>query len=113
MTSPDDPYETAKDKATHAGYAAKNAASGTAEDLSEAADEASSVAGDLYGRAQATVADAVGSLPGSAGDAMAAGQRAYQAGSEQVAQRVVKQPLEALFLAGAIGFLVGWAANRT
>ena len=52
-------------------------------------------------------------LPPLLGRTLAAGQRAYQAGSDQVARTVTKQPIEALFLAGAIGFLVGWAVNRT
>ena len=113
MTSDDDAQDITKDKAARVGRAAKDAASQTAGEVSQAADHAPEVVDDLYGRAQSAVIDAANKLPGSASDALAAGQSAYQTGSERVARQVAKQPLEALFLAGAIGFLVGWAANRT
>ena len=113
MTSDDDAQDITKDKAARVGRAAQDAASKTTGRLGEAADHAPEVADDLYGRAQSAVVDAANSLPGSAGAALAASQRAYKTGSARGARQVTKQPLEALFLAGAIGFLVGWAANRT
>ncbi len=113
MTSEDDARDMSKDKAAQVGHAAKDAASATAKDVGDAVDRAPEMADDLYGRARSTAADTASSLSGSAGDTLAAGQRAYRTGSEQVARQVTKQPIEALFLAGAIGFLVGWAVNRT
>ncbi len=54
----------------------------------------------------------VSDVPGAASDALAASQQAIRSGGAQVAQRVTKQPLEALLLAGAIGYLIGWAVSR-
>jgi len=51
-------------------------------------------------------------MPESTAEAIAAGQRAVDEGTARLARRVAKQPIEALILAGAIGYLVGWATSR-
>ena len=58
-------------------------------------------------------ADLGDKIPDSASDAVETGKRAYKSGSDQIARQVGRQPIEALLLAGAIGYLVGWAANRS
>ena len=75
--------------------------------------QAADAASDLYGRAKDTARSASDALPDSVGDAASAGRRAYEGGAEQLARQVTKQPFEALLLAGAIGYLVGWATSRS
>lgn len=82
----------------------------TAKDYVSAAQDSAS---DLYGRAQGNVRDAAAHLTDGASEALDAGRRTYNRGSDALASRVTKQPLEALLLAGAIGYLVGWATNRS
>ena len=59
------------------------------------------------------IAEPLSRFSGSASDALDAGQSAIKSGSEQLVRQAAKQPLEALLLAGAIGYLVGWAVNRS
>ena len=82
----------------------------TAGDFAARAGDA---ANDLYGRAHDRVRDAADHLPDGTSDAIAAGQRIYNKSSDKVAHHVSKQPIEALLLAAAIGYLVGWATNRS
>ena len=108
MTFDDDAKKATKDsvaRASQAGFETKDRAA-------EAVDAAPDVAGDLYNKTRGTVQDMVNDAPGSTGDALAASQKAIRSGGEQVARRVTKQPLEALLLAGAIGYLIGWAVSR-
>ena len=72
----------------------------------------SATAGDLYGRAKEQVQGLSDHMPDSAGDAYQKGRQAYAAGADTLGRRVANQPLEALLLAGALGYLVGWAASR-
>ena len=102
MTSEDDVEKETKDKAARASQAGVEAKA-TAQDALDAAPD---VATGLYAQ------DVAGALPDSAGDALAAGHQAVRSGGEQVARRVVQRPVEALMLAGAIGYLIGWALNR-
>ena len=107
MTSEDD-LKASKDSLARAGQAGrevKHQAKGTL-------DEAPDAAADLYGRARAKARDVADGLPESAGDALASGHQALRSSGDQVARRVTKQPIEALMLAGAIGYLIGWAVNR-
>jgi ElaB/YqjD/DUF883 family membrane-anchored ribosome-binding protein len=106
----------AKDAAGQPGKAASDAvneASGLGARAADMVDQAGNTAAHLYDQAKERVLDAADSLPGSASDAMAAGHRTYQKGAEAVAQQVSRQPVEALLLAAAIGYLVGWASNRS
>lgn len=119
MTS-DDMKNTAKDiadrveqKSVDARSSMRGTASKTGDMARDFAAQASDTASDLYGRAQDNMRDVADRLPGTASDAVAASQRAYQTSSKTVAHHVSKQPLEALLLAGAIGYLVGWATNRS
>jgi ElaB/YqjD/DUF883 family membrane-anchored ribosome-binding protein len=77
------------------------------------AAQASDMASDLYGRAKDTVKSVTDGLPDSASEALASGKRVYQDGTDQLVRQIAKQPLEALLLAGAIGYLVGWATSRS
>ena len=70
-------------------------------------------AGGLYARAKDTVQGLSDRLPEGASEAYRSGQRVYAQGSDTVARRVGKQPIEALLLAGALGYLVGWATSRS
>ena len=94
-----DEAAVATSKAIHAGQ--------------DAVHQASSAGGDVYGRAKEHVQGLADRLPDTAADAYRTGQRMYAQGSEQVGRHVAKQPFEALLLAGAIGYLVGWASSRS
>jgi uncharacterized protein YjbJ (UPF0337 family) len=76
------------------------------------ADQVIGTAQSLYGRTKDGLSDAADRIPGALSDAADLGQRAYQDSSRQVAAQVSKQPLETLLLVGALGYLLGWAANR-
>lgn len=116
----DEIKNTAKDmtdRASKSAQQAKEAVSDAASDASgrtqEFAEGATSAASDFLDQARETVGNAADKLPDSASDAMAAGQRAYKRGNAQLSRTVARQPIEALLLAGAIGYLVGWATNRS
>ena len=94
--------DDARDHASEAGRQAQGLAG-----------QASDMAGDLYGRAREQVQGLSDRLPNSASDAYRAGQQAYAQGSDRVVRQVTKQPIEALLLAGALGYLVGWATSRS
>ena len=118
MTS-DDLKNTAKDIADRASQtsaeaksSAKHASAKVGDTARDFAAQASDNVSDLYGRAQDQLRDAADRLP-DASEAVAAGQRAYTKSSETVGRQISKQPLEALLLAAAIGYLVGWATNRS
>ena len=77
------------------------------------ASKVSDKASDVYQRARDGASDLGDRIPGNASDAVDAGKRAYIKSNDQLARQIGKQPVEALLLAGAIGYLVGWAANRS
>lgn len=118
MTSDD--FEASAHKAADRGAAAANDLQENAQRAgSEVADkayglygQASGAANDLYGRAKDGVQALAGRMPGNASDAYAAGQRAFAEGNDHLGRHVSRQPIEALLLAGAIGYLVGWATSR-
>ena len=123
MTS-DDPVAAANDIADRAKGAVKGTADSAksrldatagsvADRASEAAGKVSDKVADVYQRVSEGAAGLGDKLPGSAGDAVEAGKRAYAKSSDHVARQIGRQPIEALLLAGAIGYLVGWAANRS
>lgn len=113
MVSDDKMRETAKD-AAEKGYAeARGAMDDARSKASQAAGQASGTADDLLGRARDSVQNLSDRLPNSASDAYRAGQQAYAQGSDRVIRQVTKQPVEALLLAGALGYLVGWATSRS
>ena len=104
-----------------AAGAAADKASGTADDLStselvnkasDSINESVGAAGDLYATGAGRAREAMADLPGSLSDATAAGERLVLRGRQRLDHGVRKQPVEALLLAGAIGYLVGWAASR-
>ena len=104
---------SASKDATAARQGAEEAASGLAGQAQAYKAQASDAASELYGRAKDGISQAADALPGSASEAAAAGRRAYEGGTDQLARQVAKQPFEALLLAGAIGYLVGWATSRS
>ena len=107
----------AADKAASSAQAADEqvgAAGSRAMDQAQAlAGQVSDSAGDLYERAKDQVKGLSDRIPNSASGAYEVGQRAYLQGSEQIARQVSKQPVEALLLAGALGYLLGWATSRS
>ena len=116
----DDIKSAANDLGSSAGKSVAETKQGVKEATSDFADQAqgykaqaSDMAGDLYGRAKDGVGQVADALPGSASEAAAAGRRAYEGGTDQLARQVAKQPFEALLLASAIGYLVGWATSRS
>ena len=113
-----DDFKASADKAAdktvsslHEGQDSLQAA-GATKRVKALSDQVSGTAGDLYNQAADQVRGMSDALPGSASDAYRAGQRAYAQSSQTVARHVAKQPVEALLLAGAIGYLVGWATSR-
>ena len=108
MTFDDDAKKATKDSVAQASQVGLE----TKDRAAEAFDAAPGIAGDLYNKARGKAQDMVNDVPGAASDALAASQQAIRSGGAQVAQRVTKQPLEALLLAGAIGYLIGWAVSR-
>ena len=116
----DDVKATAKDGVAKAGKAGEAAAdevsqraSSTGDVARDYASSASETAAGLYGAAKSKINDASAQLPDSASAAIDAGHKVYASGAETLVNQVTKQPIEALLLAGAIGYLVGWAANRS
>ena len=119
MTS-NDLKASAKDISSRASQAADDVKSAAQKIGSDAGDQAAGVAGqvrsaatDLYGKAQDNFRAALDKAPSSASDAVSTGQRLYKQSSHRVGRQVIKQPIETLILAGAIGYLVGWATNRS
>ncbi len=100
MTSEDDLKKATKDAAARASQVGHE----TIVEARDTLDVAPSAAGDVIDRTRG-VADA---LRDNAGDVPGA----IRSGGDEVARRVARQPVEALLLAGAIGYLVGWAINR-
>ena len=96
----------AKDKTSAETSQAMNASQGLA-------DQVSGAASDLYGRAKDHVQGLSDKMPDSAADAYETGYRTVAQGADSVGRQVAKQPIEALLLAGAIGYLVGWATSRS
>jgi ElaB/YqjD/DUF883 family membrane-anchored ribosome-binding protein len=91
----------------------KGAASKAGAAARDIAAQTSNAANDLYDRAQSKLRDAAERLPENASNAIETGRTAYSQSSRSVARHIAKQPFEALILAGAIGYLVGWATNRS
>ena len=75
-------------------------------------DRASGAAADLLSKGTDMAQDAVDELPAHLSDVGAAGERLVRQGRRSLHRGVRKQPVEALLLAGAIGYLVGWATSR-
>ncbi len=118
MTS-EDAKKVAKDTADRvadtvgaAASSVRPTANAASENVRDLASRASDAAGNVYDHTKNRVREAVDSLPNRS-EAVAAGRRAYQQGNHAVKRQVAKQPLEAVLLAGAIGYLVGWATNRS
>ncbi len=84
--------------------------------LADASDASRVVAERAKGRLDGIVDSAHGLLNDAGLDKLtyvaAAGERVAVHGRQRLGQGVRKQPVEALLLAGAIGYLVGWAASR-
>ncbi len=95
----------AVDDATHSSNKAVSDAKDSLGDAGEAG-------GDLYAKGVQRGREALDEMPASLSDLSAAGERAAQRGGRYLTHGVRRQPVEALLLAGAIGYLVGWAASR-
>ena len=122
MTSDDmtDAVDTASKKAMASVRSAKDEASVATsraihdgqDAVTDAGSQAGSKASEVYDRAKEHVQAISDNLPNSASDAYRTGRRALAQGGESLGGHVSRQPIEALLLAGAIGFLVGWASSR-
>ena len=117
--SSDDIKKSVADAADHARETAATAkgvasdyASKAGDRVNSMADKATDTASDLYGQARSKLHDMADAMPGSTSEAMTQGRKAYETGSAQVVEQVKKQPLEAVLLAVAVGYLVGWATTR-
>ena len=112
--------DRAEDAAGHAATAsqglasqAQDTAASLGSKVQDVASSAREMAGDVVGKAREQVQGLGESLPGSASDAYQAGQRAVSQGGDTLGRQVASRPLETLLLAGAIGYLVGWATSRS
>ena len=104
MTSEDDLKKATKDAAARASQVGHE----TIGEARDTLDAAPSAAGDVIDRARAEAHGLVDALRNNPGDALGA----IRTGGDGVARRVTRQPVEALLLACAIGYLAGWALNR-
>jgi uncharacterized protein YjbJ (UPF0337 family) len=77
------------------------------------ADQLAGAAQNIYGRTKEGFNEAVDRIPDALSDAADMGQRIYRDSSRQLAAQVGRQPIETLLLVGALGYLVGWAVNRS
>ncbi|WP_051955981.1 CsbD family protein [Beijerinckia mobilis] len=75
-------------------------------------DQAAGKVQELYGRVKETVQDATAHVPEAVSDTVERGQELCRQGVDTIGKRAGRQPLETLFLAGALGYLLGWALHR-
>lgn len=95
--------------ATHS----KHVASAGVDD--QAAFEFSKIVGavdGLYARGARLAQGTIDDLPANIADAGVVGERLLLRSRQRLDVGVRRQPVEALLLAGAIGYLVGWATIR-
>ena len=97
--------------ASGAGIGEKSVA-GAAGGAKAKVDSAGDAVGDLYADSEARARGALDEVPASLSDIAAAGERLVSRGRQTLDHGVRNQPVEALLLAGAIGYLAGWAAKR-
>ncbi len=74
-------------------------------DSLEASRDALDRSRDAAGAAGAQISDALG-------EAARSGEAALRRGGADIGARVIRQPLEALLLAGAVGYLIGYLLHR-
>ncbi|KAL8634346.1 MAG: hypothetical protein Q9228_008060 [Teloschistes exilis] len=75
-------------------------------------DKAETQIDELYAKGGDRVRDTLDEMPATLSDVAATGERLFLRGRQRIDHGVRKQPAEALLLAGAIGYLVGWAASQ-
>ena len=68
--------------------------------------------GDVYAKGADRAGDSLDELPATLSDASVAGGRWLRQSHRTIDRSVRKQPVEALLLAGALGYLAGWAVSR-
>ncbi len=103
---------SATDKAGEISDTVAQSSSKVVDQAKDHLDDVGHVGGDLYARGLQSGRDALNEMPATLSDISAAGERVVQRGHLRLTHGVRKQPVEALLLAGAIGYLVGWAASR-
>ena len=101
--------QDAAGKAQNLASQAQDVAASLGSKVQDAASSAREMAGDVIGRARDQVQGLSDGLPGSASEAYSA----VAQGGDSLGRQVASRPLEALLLAGAIGYLVGWATSRS
>ena len=97
------------DKAGHASDDIAQSSSRTFDQAKAGLDDAG---GGLYAKGLQHGRDILNEMPASLSDISAAGERVVRRGGQGLSYGLRKQPVEALLLAGAIGYLVGWASSR-
>jgi uncharacterized protein YjbJ (UPF0337 family) len=75
------------------------------------ADQAIGAAQNTYGRAKDAALDALDRAPDAWSDAVGVGQDYAKRGAVAVRENMNDQPLASLLLAGAVGYLIGWAIH--
>ena len=100
------------DRVRDAGDEAVQATSDLAAAAKNRLRSATDAGGSLYAEASDRVGDALDDPSASLSKAAETGQRLAMHGRRSVGLRLREQPIEALMLSGAIGYLVGWAVSR-
>ena len=101
--------------AEEAGQVVDDAAHSSNKGVDETKDrleDAGETGGDLYAKGVRRGSEAIDELPASFSDMSAVSERVATHGRRYLVHGVRKQPVETLLLAGAIGYLIGWAASR-
>ncbi len=83
-----------------------------ADHASQQVSHASGHTGGLYAQGTKRVRDTLDELPATLSDISLLRGRMMRHGRRRIDHGVRKQPVEALLLAGALGYLAGWMASR-
>jgi uncharacterized protein YjbJ (UPF0337 family) len=108
---PDRIQGTIRNAAGHAEEAVGDLAGNTRLQAEGLADRAAGAAQNAYGRAKDVARDALDRAPDAWNEAVGTGQDYARRGAGVVRERMGDQPLALLLVAGAIGYLLGWAIH--
>ena len=101
--------------AEEAGQVVDDAAYSSNKGVDETKDrleDAGEIGGNFYAKGVRRGSEALDEMPASLSDMSAVGERVATHGRRYLVHGVRTQPVETLLLAGAIGYLIGWAASR-
>lgn len=109
-------YETVKNLTTSATSELSSQAGKVEGELlpptENLADQTAQQVGGLYAQGTNRARESLDELPATLSDASMVGGRLIRHVRRRIDHSVRKQPVEALLLAGALGYLAGWAASR-